>query len=97
MNQICEFLINYYQDNGITEKKSMITVKCIKKLNMTSKQIVDYISKQLKLRLKPSISDIEEKKTPNKHSITFIYKENICEVYLVEFNKDNIYWVLEYY
>lgn len=97
MNQICDFLINYYKDNGITEKKSMITIKWKKDIKMSDDQIVDYIIKELNKRLKPCVSDIEKKTTPTRKSITFIYKENLCEVFIIEFNKDNIYWVLEYY
>jgi hypothetical protein len=93
MNKICDFLISYYKDNGITDKKSTITVKCKKENKITYKQIVDKLNE----RLKPCVSDIEICKTPTRKSITFIYKENLCEVFMLEFNKDNIFWVLEYY
>ena len=97
MNKICDFLINYYKDNGISEKKSMISIKLKKDIKMSDKQIIAHIIKELNTRLNPSVKDIEKKITPNRKSITFIYKENLCEVFIMEFNKDNIYWVLEYY
>jgi|688.fasta_scaffold00514_37 hypothetical protein len=97
MNKICDFLINYYKDNGITDKKSTSTVKCKKENKMTNKQIVEHIKKELNERLKPCVSDIEICRTPTRKSITFMYKENLCEVFIVEYNKDNVFWVLEYY
>jgi hypothetical protein len=94
MNKICDFLKEYYTDNGISDKKSLIAFKfSIKKNN---NQISDYIINELKSSFKTCLTDIEIIETSKKTSIRFEYKSNICEIYMNNI-KNGSYLYLEYY
>lgn len=97
MDKICDFLKKYYEDNGITEKKSVITFKSNCDINMTHRQVCDYIQKKLKIYIKTCLTDINIKQTDERISVEFIYKGNICEIYLIRATQKIYYWVLSYY
>ena len=96
MDQLCIFLMNYYSDNGITDKKTLSIFRCMKKNNRTTEQNVDYIINKLQTKIKTCLNDIEVIKTPKKTSVLFEYKSNICEIYYMEYNNDAGYWCVEY-
>ena len=93
MNKICDFLKDYYTDNGISEKKSLIAFKCVKKINNKNS---DYIIKELKSSFKTCLTDIEIVETAKRTSVRFEYKSNLCEIYMSNIKGCN-YWFLEYY
>ena len=94
MDKICEFLKDYYTDNGISEYKSMIAFKYTKKNN--NYQNLDYIIKELKSRIKTCLTDIEIVETPKRKSVRFEYTSNLCEIYTDNIKGCN-YWFLIYY
>ena len=76
MDQLCIFLMNYYSDNGITDKKTLSIFRCMKKNNRTTEQNVDYIINKLQTKIKTCLKEIEVIKTPKKTSVLlliFIY------------------------
>ena len=93
MEKICDFLKDYYKDNGISEQKSLIIFKCLRKNNNKNS---DYIIKELKSRITTCLTDIEIVETPKRISVRFEYKSNLCEIYMSNI-KDYNYWFLEYY
>lgn len=94
MDRICDFLRKYYEDNGISENESTVSFKSVGEINMTNKQVCDYIQKKLQIYIKTCLSDIKE--TSEKMSVQFIYKGNICEIYLIKASKKINYWMLNY-
>jgi len=90
MNSLCNFLIEYYKDNGIADKPSMKAFKC--SIKNEKKEAVDYIIKELKIGLKTCLSDIEVINTSTTASVFFDYKSNDCEIC-----KDGNYLFLKYY
>lgn len=96
MDRICDFLKKYYEDNGISDKKSEISFKYVGEINMTDKQVCDYIQKKLHIYIEKCLSDIHIKETSERMSVQFIYKGNICEIYLIKVSKKINYWVLNY-
>ena len=97
MDKICEFLKSYYSDNGITEKKSMLCFKSQSENSMTDEKAVDYIQKKLHSYFKSCLADIKIKKLSDLTIVEFLYKENLCEIYLLKTTKKVNHWVLVYY
>ena len=97
MDRICGFLIEYYKDNGITDKKSLLEFKSPVESKMTEKEVLDYIQKKLKTYIKTCLTDVNIKKTYVRSSIEFLYKENLCEIFLLKTTKKVNHWVLVYY
>jgi hypothetical protein len=97
MDRICDFLKDYYKENGITEKQSIQTFKSPVENEMTDKQMLDYIQKKLRIYMKSCLSDMNIKITSVRTSIQFQYKENLCEIYLQKVTKKIYHWTLVYY
>ena len=93
MNKICDFLKDYYADNGISEYKSLIAFKCMRKSNNNNS---DYIINELNSNIKTCLTDIEIIETPKRTSVRFEYKSNTCEIYMNNI-KDCNYCYLVYY
>jgi len=97
MDRICDFLKYYYKENGISEKQSIQSFKSPVENDMTDKEILDHIQKKLKIYMKSCLADITVKKTSIRTSIEFLYKENLCEIYLMKKTKKINHWILVYY